>query len=308
MSALREELAGDLAARRALGYKLERAEYLIGQFLGYLEERQAATVTIDLAVAWAVLPAEADPRWHAMRLSAVRPFAAWLHARDSAHEVPSPGLMPPGHRRAVPYLYSAAEISAMIKAAGCRPHPVSALTYPALIALLAATGARIGELLSLENSDLDADRSLLTVREGKFGKTRLLPLHPTSIAALQRYQQERDRLLPARPGDVLLCSTAGTRLDYSKVCKTFHLITAQAGITARSAACRPRIHDLRHSFAVASLLDWYRTGADVQAMLPRLSTYMGHTDPRHTYWYLSAAPELLALAGQRLEAHLGGTA
>jgi site-specific recombinase XerD len=308
VSALREELAGYLAARRALGYKLERAEYLIGQFLGYLEERQAATVTIDLAVAWAVLPAEADPRWHAMRLSAVRPFAAWLHARDSAHEVPSPGLMPPGHRRAVPYLYSAAEVSSLVAAAGCRPHPVSALTYPAVIGLLAATGARIGEVLALDDGDFDAARGVLTVREGKLGKSRLLPLHPTSIAALERYQRKRDRLLPGRPGDVLLVSAAGTRLDYSRVCKTFRLITAQAGITARSAACRPRIHDMRHSFAVASLLEWYRRGDDVQAMLPRLSTYLGHTDPRHTYWYLSAAPELLALAAGRLEAHLGETA
>lgn len=308
MSALREELAGYLAARRALGYKLERAEYLIGQFLGFLEERQAVTVTIDLAVAWATAPDGADPRWHAMRLSAVRPFATWLHARDSAHEVPPPGLMPPGRRRAVPYLYSAAEISAMIEAARRRSHPVSALTYPVLIALLAATGARIGELLSLEDSDLDAGRGILTIREGKFGKTRLLPLHPTTTAALQDYRQERDRLVPSRPGDILLCSTAGTRLDYSKACKTFHLITAQAGVTARSAACRPRIHDLRHSYAVSRLLEWYRRGDDIQAMMPRLSTYMGHSDPRHTYWYLSAAPELLALAGQRLEAHLGETA
>jgi integrase/recombinase XerD len=308
MSALREELAGYLATRRALGYKLERAECLISQFLGFLEERQAATVTIDLAVAWATAPDGADPWWHALRLSAVRPFVTWLHARDSAHEVPPPGLMPPGHRRAVPYLYSAAEISAMIEAARCRPHPVSALTYPVLIALLAATGARIGELLSLEDSDLDAGRGILTIREGKSGKTRLLPLHPTTTAALQDYRQERDRLVPSRPGDILLCSTAGTRLDYSKVCKTFRLITAQAGITARSAACRPRIHDLRHSYAVSRLLEWYRRGDDVQAMLPRLSTYMGHSDPRHTYWYLDAAPELLALAGQRLEAHLAETA
>jgi integrase/recombinase XerD len=308
MSPLREELAGYLAARRALGFRLDRAEKLISQFLGYLEERQATTVTTDHALAWATAPAGAAPWWHALRLSAVRPFATWLHARDSAHEVPPPGLIPTGPHRAVPYLYSGAEVSALIGAAGSRPHPVSALTYPALIALLAATGARIGELLALDDGDFDAARGVLTVREGKFGKSRLLPLHPTSTAALERYQQERDRLLPARAGDVLLVSAAGTRLGYRRVCETFHRITAQAGITARSAACRPRIHDIRHSFAVASLLEWYRRGDDVQAMLPRLSTYMGHADPRHTYWYLSAAPELLALAGERLEAHLGETA
>jgi integrase/recombinase XerD len=308
MSPLREELAGYLATRRALGFRLDRAEMLIGQFIGYLEERQAITVTIEHAVAWATAPAGAAPWWHAMRLSAVRPFASWLHARDSAHEVPPPGLIPAGPHRAVPYLYSGAEIGALVSAAGCRPHPVSALTYPALIALLAATGARIGEALALDNGDFDASRGVLTIRDGKLGKSRLLPLHPTSTAALECYQRERDHLLPARPGDVLLTSSTGTRLDYSRACKTFHLITAQAGVTARSASCRPRIHDLRHSFAVASLLEWYRRGDDVQAMLPRLSTYLGHSDPRHTYWYLSAAPELLALAAERLEAHLGETA
>ena len=185
---------------------------------------------------------------------------------------------------------------------------VSAATYPALIGLLAATGARVGELIALDNSDFDAGRGILTVRNGKSGKQRLLPLHPTATAALVRYQQERDRLLPARAGDVLLVSCAGTRLDYPRVQKAFRRIAAQAGITARSAACRPRMHDLRHSFAVSSLLDWYRRGDDVQAMLPRLSTYLGHTDPRHTYWYLSAAPELLALAAERLENHPGGIA
>ena len=308
MRPLQEAMADYLAIRRALGFRLDRAEKLISQFIAYLEERQATVITIGHAVAWATAPAGAAPWWHALRLSAVRPFAAWLHSLDDAHQVPPPGLIPGRSRRAVPYLYSAAEISALAEAARGRAHPVSAITYPALICVLAATGARIGEVLALDDGDFDADRGVLTVREGKWGKSRLLPLHPTSTAALQRYQRDRDRLLPDRPGDVLLATTAGTRLDYSRACKTFHAITAEAGITARSAACRPRIHDLRHSFAVGCLLDCYRRGDDVQAMLPRLSTYLGHSDPRHTFWYLSAAPELLALAAGRLEAHLGETA
>jgi integrase/recombinase XerD len=304
VSPLRESLADYLDVRRALGFRLDRAEKLIGQFLDYLEEQQASTVTIEHAVAWATAPAGAA-WWHALRLSAVRPFASWLHAQNPAHEVPPHGLIPHGPHRAVPYVYSAAEISALAEAARCRPRLVSAATYPALIGVLAATGARVGEAIALDDSDFDASRGILTVRDGKLGKSRLLPLHPTSTAALERYQQERDRLLPARPGDALLVSSTGTRLDHSTVSSTFRRITAQAGITARSAACRPRIHDLRHSFAVASLLKWYRHGDDVQALLPRLSTYLGHSDPRHPYWYLSAAPELLALAGERLEAHLG---
>lgn len=307
MSPLRDALAGYLSVRRALGFRLDRAEKLIGQFIDYLEEHQAAVVTIDHAVAWATAPAGAS-WWHALRLSAVRPFATWLHSQDDSHEVPPAGLIPHGPHRAVPYLYSAAEIGALVTAAGRRRQPVSSVTYPALIGLLAAAGARVGELLALDDSDFDAGQGVLTVRNGKSGKQRLLPLHPTAAAALAAYQRERDRLLPRRPGGVLLASCAGTKLDYPRVQKTFRRIAADAGITARSAACRPRIHDLRHSFAVSSLLGWYRRGDDVQAMLPRLSTYLGHTDPRHTFWYLSAAPELLALAAERLENHQGDIA
>lgn len=304
MSPLREALADYLSVRRTLGFRLDRAEKLIGQFIDYMEERQAAVVTVEHAAAWATAPRGAA-WWHALRLSAVRPFAFWLHSLDGAHEVPPAGLIPHGPHRAVPYLYSAGEVSALVTAAGRRASPVSAATYPALIGLLASTGARVGELIALDNSDFDADHGVLTVRHGKSGKQRLLPLHPTATAALAAYQQERDQLLPHQATDVLLASCAGTRLDQSRVSKAFRQIAAQAGITARSAVCRPRIHDLRHSHAVSSLLDWYRNGDDVQAMMPRLSTYLGHTDPRHTYWYLSAAPELLALAAERLENHQG---
>jgi integrase/recombinase XerD len=308
VSPLRQALADYLSVRRALGFKLERAEKLIGQFLAYLEEQQAGTITIEHAVAWATAPAAAAPWWWALRLSAIRPFAAWLHTLDARTEVPPPGLIPSGPHRATPYLYSGAEIGALIRAAGCRPRRISAATYPALIGLLSVTGARVGEVIALDNGDFDAGRGILTVRDAKFGKSRLLPLHPTSTAALARYQQVRDHLLPVPVSDALFISSTGTRLDYPRVHRTFRHLTRQAGITARSAACRPRIHDLRHSFAVATLLECYRRGGDVQAMLPRLSTYLGHADPKHTYWYLSAAPELLALASERLESYLGDTA
>ena len=144
------------------------------------------------------------------------------------------------------------------------------------------------------------------MRHSKFGKSRLVPLHPSTVAALRTYLQVRDALLPAPASPALLLSTTGTRLGYNNVWRTVHRLIRRAGIGARSASCRPRIHDLRHSFAVATLLDWYAGGADVQALLPRLSTYLGHADPKHTYWYLSAAPELLALAAQRVDAHRAG--
>lgn len=165
---------------------------------------------------------------------------------------------------------------------------------------------RVGEAIALDTNDFNEDLGMLTVRNGKFGKARLLPLHQSGVAALRRYLDTRDRLRPIRTSDALFISSTGTRLSYNRLHGTFQRLTKQAGLTTRSATCRPRIHDLRHSFAVATLLDWYRQGADVQALLPRLSTYLGHVDPKHTYWYLSAAPELLALAGQRLETYLEG--
>ena len=305
MSPLGQALADYLRVRRALGFKLERAERLLAQFVAYLHDHDAEVPTIQDALAWAMSPTDATPRWWAHRLSTVRGFAAHLHALDPRVEVPPPGLLRRGPRRATPYLYSAADIGALVDAAAMLPRPLGAATYQTLIGLLAVTGMRVGEAIRLDRDDLDADHDgLLTVRHSKFGKSRLVPLHPSTVTALRDYLHVRDRLLPAPASPALLISTAGTRLGYNNVWRTFHRLVSQAGITARSASCRPRIHDLRHSFAVATMLDWYAGGADVPALLPRLSTYLGHADPTHTYWYLQAAPELLTLAAHRLDTHL----
>lgn len=309
MSALHQTLADYLAVRRALGYKLERAEKLLGQFLDYLQDENASTVTIEHALSWATAPAS-DPWWHALRLNAVRPFAVYLHARDPRHEVPPVGLISYGSSRATPYLYSPTQINALVETAKRLPFPLHAAVYPVLIGLLAVTGMRVGEALSLQDHDLDTGQGIVTVRNGKFGKSRLLPVHLSTTEALLCYRQARDQFVPAGAVSALFATSSGAPMDHAHVSRTFRQIANQAGVTARSAACRPRIHDLRHSFAVATLLDAYRSGDNVQALLPRLSTYMGHVKPKDTYWYLSAAPELLALAGERLERHLntGGTA
>jgi integrase/recombinase XerD len=252
MTPLRQAMADYLSVRRALGFRLDRAEKLLGQFLSYLEEHQAATVTTEHALTWATAPGGAA-WWHALRLSAIRPFAAWLHALDPAAEVPPAGLIAAGSHRATPYLYSGAEITALMTAATRLPRQISAVTYPALIGALAATGMRIGEALALQISDFDQDAGILTIRRGKFGKARLLPLHPTTTAALGEYLRDRGQLQPGPASGHLFTSATGTRLDYNRVHRTYRRLTRQAGLTARSAACRPRLHDLRHSFAVASL-------------------------------------------------------
>jgi integrase len=295
-----------LVVRRALGYKLARAEKLLTQLLAWLDARGASVVTTELALAWATLPPATDSNWHRQRLSVARGFAGHLHASDPRHEVPPADLLIWRKRRAVPYLYSDAEVRALMDAASIIPTPHRAATMRTLIGLLAVTGMRVGEAIRLDRTDIDSHHGLLVVRDSKFGKSRELAVDPSTIDALRRYLGRRDRPVPVEPTAALFTSATGTRLRYCNVHLAFKRIVGHAGPRPRSAACRPRPHDLRHTFAVNAILDAYRSGSDVQARLPLLSTYLGHVHPKDTYWYLQAAPELLAIAGQRLERHLQG--
>jgi integrase len=292
--------------RRALGYRLARPEKLLGQFLDYLDLAGAPTVTVELALSWARLPTGGDVSWWSQRLSVVRGFAAYLHTLDPAHEVPAADLLAWQPRRATPYLYSDQDITALIAATASLRTPLRRATFATLIGLLAVTGMRVGETITLDCDDLDLSAGLLVVRHAKFGKTRQLILHPTTVDALRSYLHQRGQLTPAPATAALLVSTAGTRLLYCNIHWTFQRLVRRAGLTPRSTPCRPRIHDLRHSFAVRSMLDAYTAGQDGQSRLTLLSTWLGHVHPAHTYWYLSASPELMAVAGQRLEARLAG--
>jgi integrase len=307
MSPLHYKLADYLRIRRALGYKLERAEKLLDQYLEYLDTLGAETVTIENAVAWATLPAVGkDGHWWAFRLSVVRGFAKYLHALDDAHRVPPADLLPNRVHRAIPYLYSQEEILALMAATSGLHGELRQATYRTLIGLLSVTGMRVGEAIRLDRHDLDLRHGLLMVRGTKFGKSRELPVHDSTVDALRSYLRRRDRLCPEPVTDAALISPAGTRLLYTNVHATFRELRRRAGLAARSAACRPRIHDVRHTFAVRMLLGWYREGVVVQPRLPLLSTYLGHVHPKDTYWYLSSAPELLQLAAERLEHSQGG--
>ena len=305
-AALRSSLADYLQIRRALGYKLERDERHLKQFIEYLERHGEERPTTGLALAWATSQGT-DPGWWSSRHTAIRGFAAYLQTLDPSIEVPA-RVLAAKVRRATPFLYSDADLAAVLRATESLPSPLSVATYQTLIAVLAVTGMRVGEAIAANRDDLGLDTGVLVVRHAKFGKSRALPLHPTTVAALGDYLQRRDQLFPAPQSPALFISLAGTRLIYNNVHLKFFRIVRRAGLGPRSATCRPRIHDLRHTFAVRTLLEWYAQGVEVQAKLPLLSTYMGHVQPQDTYWYLSAAPELLALAGERLERHLGGAA
>jgi integrase len=301
MSGLRAELANYLAVRRALGFKLRRAGLLLADFVGYLEANGTDTITTKNAFAWASLPVNASSDWWGYRLSVVRAFARHLHAIDPVHDVPPTGLLPAKTHRATPYLYSDADIAALMAAARQLRSPLRAATVETLVGLLAVTGLRIGEALRLDRDDVELAFGVLRIRQTKFGKSREVPLHPSTVEALAAYALRRDELCPRPREQAFFVSTAGTRLLYCNAHLAWLDLVRRARLGPRSATCRPRPHDLRHSFAVRTLLGWYRDGADVAACMPLLSTYLGHVHPGNTYWYLSAAPELLTLVAARLD-------
>jgi integrase/recombinase XerD len=303
VSALEQALADYLRLRHSLGHELAEAGWLLPGFVAYLDARGLPTVTIEAALAWAQ-QAPKSPAGRATtvgprRMTAARGFARYLSGIDASTEVPPLGLMP---RRAPwrrPFIYSAADIDALLEAARRTiVSPLRTATYQALIGLLAASGLRIGEAIKLDRSDLDRAQGVLLIRESKFGKSRLVPLHPSSMQALEGYARIRDQLQPRAAEPAFFVSLSRKRLLYAVVQLTFRQLIDNAGIGA-GAPSPPRLHDLRHTFAVRTLLGWYRAGEDVQAKIPALSTYLGHREPASTYWYLSAAPELLALAAAR---------
>jgi integrase/recombinase XerD len=299
MTSIRQAIDDYLSVRRKLGYKLVDHGWLLADFASFLEAAGATTVTVEAALAWATLPQDVLPSWWAARLRVARGFARHLKAFDPAAEVPPVGLLEARNRRAVAYLYSGAEVAALMAATASLRPAFHAVTYRTLIGLLAVSGMRLGEVIRLDRSDLDQDNSVLVVRDSKFSKSREIPLHPTTLAVLAHYQRLADRRFPQPNCPALLVSTRGTRLIRQNIEYVFARLVRRAGLKPRSNRCHPRLHDFRHSLAVNTLLDWYRQGLDVQSRLPLLSTLLGHTKPANTYWYLSAVPELLALAAER---------
>lgn len=301
MSELACRLEEYLTVRRGLGFKLVGEGWLLASFVAFADAAGATGVTTDLALAWSRSPANPRPVYVARRYRVLRGFARWLQAFDPATQVPPEGLLPGANYRPAPYLYSDADIAALMAAARTLSPELRCATFETLIGLLAATGLRIGEAMHLDREDVDWGAGVLYVRDSKFGKSREVLVHTSTIEALRAYSQRRDQLCPRPSAPSLFISCRGTRLLHTTIYPAFHQLLSVAGIEERSPGCRPRVHGLRHSFAVSTLLSWYRDGGDVDVRIPLLSTYMGHIDPAATYWYLSAVPELLSLGAERLE-------
>jgi integrase/recombinase XerD len=300
MTALRQALDEYLAVRRKLGFKLIRAGKLLPGFLDHLERTGSTFITTAAAIAWATQPCTAPPAWWAQRLVMVRGFAQHLQADEPRHQMPPLELLQHRRPRSAPYVYAPDEIGALMRATATLRSPLRTATYAALLGLLAVTGLRVGEAIALDNADVDLRAGVLVIRKGKFGKSREVPLHPTATRALAQYARDRDRLAPRRRTPSFFVSVTRSRLFYQNVHEIFLKLIDAAGLAVRTPR-RPRLHDLRHTFAIQTLLRWHRAGVEVEAKLPLLSTYLGHIGPSTTYWYLTAVPELLAAATARLE-------
>ncbi|GAA1821589.1 tyrosine-type recombinase/integrase [Agromyces neolithicus] len=298
-----EHVADYLRLRRQLGFTLAWDEHLLGQFTELLDAAGTSRLTTAGMVEWAGLPRDdggAGASRAATRMKAVRSFAIYMNAVDPVHEVPPRGVFSHQARRSTPYIYTPDQITALLEAAaGLRRFERSRI-YPVVFGLLAATGMRVGELLALDDDEVDLDTGIITVSRGKSRDPRLIPLHETTKVVLTEYavwRDQRDRVV-ADDRTPFFTDHRGRRLTRFTTEYAFEHVRETARLTADGA--RPRMHDLRHTFAVTTLLGWYRSGADVAGLLPRLSTYLGHTNPANTYWYLSTIPELLAHAARML--------
>lgn len=303
MSVLLDHVNDYLKLRRDLGFKLRQEGYHLPQLVAFIEASGATVLTNELAIAWAKQSQNVQPITLAHRLGSVRGFARYLHSIDPATEVPPLDVFGAHQQRITPYLWTQEEIAALL--AGMRElrPELRAATYETLLGLIAVTGMRIGEGLGLTLSDVNLIDGVLTVTGGKLDRDRLIPLHPTTTAALADYAELRDRLCPTAKAAALFITPAGTALPASSLEATFDEVTTRIGL--RTATAHPRIHDLRHSFSVQTLLDWHRSGTNIEANMAALSTYLGHVSPEGTYWYLSATPELMGLAATRLDERYG---
>ena len=306
MSTLRQAAEQYLQLRRDLGCKLRETGRLLEDFVAFAERKGAPHVTTDLALRWAQQPAGVQPATWASRLRVVRRFALWLSAADRRTEVPLAGLLPGRYVRRRPYIYSDAEIRDLVRAAGqlASAAGLRGRTYATLFGLVAVTGMRISEVVALDREDVDLDEGILRIRRTKFGKSRLVAVHDSTRQVLAEYARERDRIVRRPAAPAFFLSEGGDRVTACAARYNFAKVSREVGLRAPTAGRHgrgPRLHDMRHRFAVCTLLRWYRAGIDVEREIPKLATYLGHVHVNETYWYVEAVPELLELAARRLE-------
>ena len=294
-------LAADyISLRRAMGYKFGCQASVVEDLARYLDDLDVEHLTISDALAWAT-STSAAPAWTSGRLGVARGFARFLHALDPATEIPPTRLLPAPSHRTTPYIYSDDDIARVLDAAGRLGPEHRADTYQTMIALIAVNGMRVGEVLRLDHDDMDLTDGLITIRNSKFGKSRQIPLHPTTTAALNAYAGRRDQRRVNPKTAAFFTSAIGTRVLRDNISTIFPRLVREAGLSSPAGHRAPRAHDLRHSFAVRTLIGWHRQRLDVNERIPVLSAWLGHVDPANTYWYLTGVPELLELIAERID-------
>ena len=303
MSELRKSLEEYLSIRRKLGFKLQRAGKLLHDFVVFADTEGVSFITAELALRWATRSKDCQTAWSAAQLDIVRGFAQYQSVIDPRTEIPSQELLPYRYYRRPPYIYSNDEVIRLLRAAQQLQSPLGfrAVTYSSVLGLLAVSGMRISELIGLNHKDVDLIHGIITVHQSRFGKSRLVPIHPSTQKALQKYESLRGRIFPKPQTERFFISEQGTRLTYWTVRNTFVKLSRQIGLRGPHDSDGPRLHDFRHSFATKTLLNWYRKGMNVDQHMPELSAYLGHARVSDTYWYLSAVPELMQQAAMRLE-------
>jgi integrase/recombinase XerD len=301
---LEQALKEYLSIRRSLGFRLRLSASSLGNFVAFLQAEGASYITTELALRWATQPTKAQPSTWAWRLGMVRRFAIWHSATETRTEIPPAGILPHRYRRKTPHIYRDEEIERLLRRTQQLPSSqgLRAHTFTTLFGLLVVTGMRVNEALSLDRQDVDLDLGILHIRRTKFGKSRHVPVHPSTVDALKKYAEARDRIVPAPPTPAFFISERGRRVTDWTARYTFAKLCQQLGlrVSAKGHGHGPRLHDMRHRFAARTLIHWYRAGLDVERELPKLATYLGHVHVNDTYWYLEAVPELLQLATDRL--------
>jgi integrase len=307
MNELRKAAEEYLQLRRQLGCKLRGADRVLQSFVAFAEREKASHITTDLALRWAQQPSHVQPATRACRLRVVRRFALWLSASDSRTEIPPAGLLPYRYRRQRPYIYSDAEIENLVWAAGRLPSAAGlrGRIYSTIVGLLSVSGLRVSEVLALNREDVDLNEGILRIQRSKFGKSRLVAVHESTRQILIDYARQRERVVARPASEAFFVCEGGRRVTAWATRDNFAKVSREVGLRRATPGRRvgrgPRLHDLRHRFAVGTLLHWYRAGIDVEREIPKLATYLGHVHVNETYWYIEAVPELLELAARKLE-------
>jgi len=304
MMSLQSSAKDYLAMRRALGFKLQRYEAWLMDFVAFMKQHHVRRITVQWVVRWVRENPSTNPGYQGLRFGTVRAFAIHHSTIDSRTEIPPADLMPrhPGRNRF--YLYSNKEIQRLLEQTLIPRAGSTSLTRwvrYTLYGLLSVTGLRIGEALRLNSSDVDLEQGILTIRDSKFGKSRLVPIHSSTCTALRKYLRRRNVYFKGRSLVPFFVSRRGTRLSHNDAWKSFVRLSRKIGLRDPTARRGPCLHDFRHRAAVQAMLKCYRSGADPERSLPALSTYLGHASLRYTYWYLHQNPALMKQAVARLE-------